>query len=73
MSLSNLEENLEKLQATLEFYAELVNVKVASQLEVDNIELKREYVKKEILRLTLDNKKLFKRLEDRYFPGGRRG
>ena len=67
-----MQENTERLAAALKFYGELLNVKLASSTDLENIKLKQEYVKKEILKLTLKNKKLLREMELR-FEGGRRG
>lgn len=67
--LSQFEENLEKLRAALVFYDELQHTKEATPDELSKLEIKREYVKKEILSLTMQNKKLLHKLEYKYIRG----
>jgi hypothetical protein len=64
--LDSLKNNVERLQAALVFYGELYNISEATPAELENIRTKREFVKKEILRLTLANKKLLREIEQRF-------
>ena len=67
-SIAKLEESIMKLEAALNYYAELLSTKKAFPSELEAIKLKREHLKKEILKLTLKNKKLIKALEEEFRP-----
>jgi len=65
MNMIKLQDNLERLKTTLYFYDGLLRIKYASKIEVENIRIKRKFVKEQILKLTIHNKKILKELEDR--------
>jgi len=64
MNLVNLKENIERLKTTLSFYDELMKKRFASKVELENIRLKRKYVKEQILRMGIHNKKIIQEIEE---------
>ncbi|MBN2567389.1 hypothetical protein JXB02_04880 [Candidatus Woesearchaeota archaeon] len=63
MRLAELEENIERMIATMEFYQELLATKTLDEDGFEALQVKARYAKEQLLRLTLTNTRLIKRME----------
>ena len=65
MKVGELEQNIEKMDAAIDYYKELLQTETHSKKAAENLKLKRDFTKEQILKFTLAVKRLLVEIEEK--------